>query len=228
MFLPYDDGDDGDDDGDDAPPSPKERQRVRREARREEEELVLADADVLLAGAGRLKSKVLVHERDYFRQATRVQAWDEYVLVSVLCTSISYGALQTFSVNPDHAGIVLYELYVKTAIHLVAGVSVLTGLYSTMVFSLSILYARTALGMERDPQYDAFLQNTEQIRINAFRCFSASLLSFAVMVVLVLSEELPLVMHVPVGGAMVLALYYGIRDWRILVDEAADIYDFID
>lgn len=189
---------------------------------------LLEDADVLLAGADKVKAKALVHERDYFRQATRVQAWDEYVLVSVLCTSISYGALQTFALDPAHEGIVLYELYVETAVHITAGIAVLTGLYSTMVFSLSILYARTALGMERDPQYDSFLRNTEQIRVNAFRSFSASLFSFAILVVLVLSEDLPLVMHLPVGGAMLFALFLGIRDWKIIVDEASDIYDFID
>ena len=101
-----------------------------------------------------MKPKLLVHERDFFRQSTRIQAWDEYVLVSILCTSISYGALQTFQLNPDHVGIFLYESVLKTTIQVVAGMAVLSGLYSTMVFSLSILYGRTALGLERDEQYD--------------------------------------------------------------------------
>jgi len=83
-------------------------------------------------------------------------------------------------------------------------------------------------GLERDPQYDTFLENTEEIRITAFRAFSLSLACFAVLVVLVLAEDLPLVMHLPIGGIMVGALYVGFRDWKILVDFASDIYDYLD
>jgi len=195
------------------------RQRIREEIED------LEDADFLLAD---VKPKALVHERDFFRQEMRVQAWDEYVLVSILCTSISYNALQTFQLNPDHEGIFLYESVLQTAIQVVAGLGVVSGLYSTMVFSLSILYARTALGLERDPQFDTFLDETEEIRINAFRAFSFALACFALHVVLVLAEELPLVMHLPVGGLLVGALYVGFRDWKILVDSAADIFNFLD
>lgn len=80
-----------------------------------------------------------------------------------------------------------------------------------MVFSLTILlYTKTALGLERDPLYDSFLEDTSDIRQNAFRAFSLSLGLFAVMVVLVLAEDLPLVMHLPVGGIMVGALCVGV------------------
>lgn len=197
----------------------EKRQRIREEIED------LEDADFLLAD---VKPKVLVHERDFFRQSTRIQAWDEYVLVSILCTSISYGALQTFQLNPDHEGIFLYESVLKTTIQIVAGMAVLSGLYSTMVFSLSILYGRTALGLERDPQYDSFLENTQDIRDAAFKAFSMSLAFFAILVVLVLAEDLPLVMHLPIGGIMLGALYVGFRDWKILVDYATDIYDYLD
>jgi len=97
-----------------------------------------------------------------------------------------------------------------------------------MVFSLSNLYGKTALGLERDPQYDVFLEETEDIRIYGFRAFSASLALFALLVVLVVSEQLPLFMHLPVGGSMIGALYLGFRDWKVLVDRAADIYDYMD
>jgi hypothetical protein len=106
--------------------------------------------------------------------------------------------------------------------------AVLNGLYSTMVFSLSILYGRTALGLERDEQYDVFLDKTQDIRDAAFKAFSISLALFAILVVLVLSEDLPLLMHLPIGGVMLGALYVGFRDWKILVDYATDIYDYLD
>jgi hypothetical protein len=116
------------------------RQRIRLELEElEDEDFMMVDA----------RPKTLIHERDFFRQATRVQAWDEYVLVSILCTSISYGALQTFQLNPDHEGIFFYETILKVMIQIVAGFSVLSGLYSTMVFALSILYGRTACKCKR-------------------------------------------------------------------------------
>ena len=97
-----------------------------------------------------------------------------------------------------------------------------------MVFSLSILYGKTALGLERDPQYDAFLDDTQDIRDTAFLAFSLALAFFAISVVLVLAEDLPLVMHLPMGGIMLGALYIGFRDWKVLVDHATDIYDYLD
>lgn len=191
------------------------RQKIREEIEE------LEDEDFLFAD---VKPKALVHERDFFRQATRIQAWDEYVLVSILCTSISFGALQNVSLNPDHEGIFFYEFVVKTLIQVVAGSAVLTGLYSCMVFSLSILYTKTALGLERDPQFDNFLESTGDIRVNAFYAFSLSLALFAILVVLVLSEDLPLAMHLPVGAITIFALYAGFRDWKTLVDSAEGIY----
>jgi hypothetical protein len=93
-----------------------------------------------------------------------------------------------------------------------------------MVFSLSILYSRTALGMERDPQYDRFLDNTLDLRIKAFRAFSLSLGLFAFLVVLVLTEDLPLMWFPYVGTATLALLYMGVQDWIKLVEEATPIY----
>jgi len=181
----------------------------------------MEEEDILYA---QVKPKLLVHERDFFRQAVRVQAWDEYVIVSILCTSISFNALQSFTLHPEHEGIFLYEEVLKTVVQLTAAASVLSGIYTTMIFSISILYCRTALGMEQDIQYDGFLEKTGGLRIRAFRAFNWSLGFFAILVVLILSEELPTVMHLPVGSLMLFALYIGFRDWQLLVDSATPIY----
>jgi hypothetical protein len=84
------------------------------------------------------------------------------------------------------------------------------------------------VGLERDYQYDVFLEKTADIRINGFRSFSFSLACFAVLVVLVLSENLPLAMHLPVGGIMLVGLYVIFRDWKRMTDYAEDIYDYLD
>jgi hypothetical protein len=181
----------------------------------EEEDFLLAE----------IRPKELIHERDFFRVSTRVQAWDEYVIVSILCTSICYSSLQMDRINPDHEGIFLYETVLRTAIQLLSGLAVLCGIYSTMVFSISILYGKTALGLEQDPEFDNFLDNTMEIRKRAFLSFSYSLGLFAAVVVLVLTEVLPLTMNIPIGAATAGFLYIFYRDWQILTTEAAEVFD---
>lgn len=181
----------------------------------EEEDFLLAD----------VRPKELVHERDYFRVATRVQAWDEYVIVSILCTSICYSSLQMDKMNPAHEGIFLYETVLRTAIQFFSGMAVLFGIYSTMVFSISILYGKTALGLEQDPEFDNFLDNTLEIRKRAFLSFSYSLGLFAIVVVLVLTEVLPSVMNFPIGAFLGVFLLIFYRDWQILTSSAGEVFD---
>lgn len=150
------------------------------------------------------------------------------MLVSIVCTSISYNALSGFALNADHEGIFFYEVLLKSAVQLVAGCAVLCGLYSTMVFSLSILYGKMALGLERDGQYDEFLDKTDGIRDRAFLAFSLALGFFALLVILVLAEDLPLVMDMPLGMIMMFTLWFGYRDWNELVHAGDEIYDFLD
>lgn len=181
----------------------------------EEEDFLLAD----------IRPKELNHERDFFRVSTRVQAWDEYVIVSILCTSICYSSLTSSAINPDHVGNFFYETVLRTAIQLSAGAAVLFGIYSTMVFSISILYGKTALGLEQDPQFDSFLDNTVEIRKRAFLSFSYSLGLFALMVVLNLAEILPLTVQIPALVVVVGFLYIFYRDWEVLTAAAEDVFD---
>ncbi|KAG7341676.1 hypothetical protein IV203_023629 [Nitzschia inconspicua] len=181
----------------------------------EEEDFLSAD----------IRPKELNHERDFFRVATRVQAWDEYVIVSILCTSICYSSLTSSAIHPDHVGIFLYETVLRTAIQVTAGAAVLFGIYSTMVFSISILYAKSALGLEQDPQFDSFLDSTVEIRKRAFLSFSYALGFFAVMVVLNLAQVLPTAMHLPVGSAMFGFLFVFYRDWEILTTAAEVVFE---
>jgi hypothetical protein len=181
----------------------------------EEEDFLSAD----------IRPKELNHERDFFRVSTRVQAWDEYVIVGILCTSICYTSLSSRAIHPDHVGDFFYETILRTAIQLTAGAAVLFGIYSTMVFSISILYGKTALGLEQDPQFDNFLDNTVEIRKRAFQSFSFSLGLFALMVVLNLMEILPRSVQVPVIVGMSMFLYVFYRDWKVLTTAAEEVFN---
>jgi hypothetical protein len=99
------------------------------------------------------------------------------------------------------------------------------GLYARMIFSLTVLYSKSALGAERDREYDRFLRNTTRARIHGFRSFSFSLGLFAVEVLLVLVERtfvscrwLSLPVELSAAGIM----FYLYKDWKLLVRSAEE------
>mmetsp|Transcript_29852 Transcript_29852/g.45238 ORF Transcript_29852/g.45238 Transcript_29852/m.45238 type:complete len:251 (-) Transcript_29852:170-922(-) len=143
------------------------------------------------------KSSLLTHERDFFRQVTRLESMDSYVLVSTLTASMSFGALLGFTPTvPSSRRAVFWSakanfLYTTLclAIQVTAGLSSLYGLYATIIFSLTILISKSALGTERDVEYDRFLQKTSKVRVNGYRSFEISMLLFALEAVMVLVER---------------------------------------
>lgn len=105
------------------------------------------------------------------------------------------------------------------------GFSAILGLYSTIIFSLTILYGKAALGGERDLEYEKFLRRTVRPRVHGARCFTLSLGLFMVEAFLVLIER---TYHRPwflcVFGTTVAALFYLYRDWRLTFRMAEYIY----
>jgi len=168
----------------------------------------------------------LTHERDFFRQDARLNSMESYVLVSALTTSMSFGCLVGFCPHlPLSASHVLYR-FLFVAIQVVSGLSSLFGLYATTIFALTILYGKSALGAERDREYDMFLRRTIRARVNAARCFSYSLASFAMLNVLILVERTypRRLISGPVGVAVAVLLFHLYRDWRLLVQSKEIIY----
>lgn len=180
------------------------------------------------------KPVFLTHERDFFRQVARLESMDSYVLVSTLTTSMSFGALIGFGPSMVASKTLLLRSSAKffynglcLAIQAVSGLSALFGVHAMLVFSLTILYAKSALGLERDRDYDKFIRKTVRARVRGFRCFSLSLSFFASEVFLVLLERTFAVCRactVPFGIAGVGILYFLYRDWQLLYETAEIIY----
>jgi hypothetical protein len=172
---------------------------------------------------------------------------DHYVLVSTLTASMSFGCLVGF--NPHEAAamkdatlrgaiqnsglqgarrVQFFYRALCLAIQAVSGLSALFGLYATIIFSLTILYGKSALGAERDREYDMFLRRTVRARVNGARCFSLSLALFALEVVLVLLERTThlhrAACSVPVGCTASVILYYLYKDWKLLFQSKEIIY----
>jgi len=181
----------------------------------------------------RPKPVFLTHERDFFRQVARLESMDSYVLVSTLTTSMSFGSLIGFSPSLAVSKTLLSsttKLFYNglcLAIQAVSGLSALYGVHAMVVFSLTILYAKSALGSERDIEYDKFIRKTVRARVRGFRCFSLSISLFAAEVFLVLTERMFAVSRactVPFGIFAAGILYYLYRDWKLLYHTAEIIY----
>ena len=161
----------------------------------------------------------LIHERDFGRQLARLGSLESYVLVSTLTASMSFGALCGFSpiIKIGKDASLLYRA-LCIAIQVVSGFSTLFGLYSTIIFSLTILYGKSALGTERDPEYDLFMRTTGRARLNGFRCFSLSLALFAVEAVLVLLERVCThkLLLLPVSFVSSVTMFLLWKDWSHL------------
>ena len=109
------------------------------------------------------------------------------------------------------------KIFYWVSIQIASGMSALCGLYATVIFSLTILYGKSALGAERDREYDKFLRRTVRSRVNGARCFTLSLALFALTTVLVLIEKTFLCgSSLPVSLAAFTILYRLYKDWKEL------------
>lgn len=115
---------------------------------------------------------------DLTRARIRLEGLHAYVVVATLMLNAS---LRLFSSVPkrgiletgdrvNNAGKILF------AATMVA--SVLSGLYTTVVFSLLGMYVKTALGMGKDLAEINFFDATQSVRVSAFRTFLVSLVAF--------------------------------------------------
>ena len=160
---------------------------------------------------------------DMEREKTKMESFDCYILVSVLTATASFSTLQGFEPLEDvHDCWINRPLLILTQIS--AGFSTICGLYATVVFSLTVLYAKSAIGMNRDHMYLYFMQKTASVRVRGFRAFSASLLSFALEAGLVTFLRIPAIARLPVLVCVIALLHFICSDWQLIVETATVIY----
>jgi len=111
----------------------------------------------------------------------------------------------------------------KVFFSLSVALSILTGAYTTVVFSLLGLYAKTALGLGWDGPFLEFFQQTESIRKFAFDTFVVSLVTFEFSFIssLFLAHEGKM-KWVVAGGASLCALL-SIWHWTVIMKLASRI-----
>eukprot|EP00522_Entomoneis_paludosa_P010850 CAMPEP_0172457094 /NCGR_PEP_ID=MMETSP1065-20121228/19883_1 /TAXON_ID=265537 /ORGANISM="Amphiprora paludosa, Strain CCMP125" /LENGTH=294 /DNA_ID=CAMNT_0013210591 /DNA_START=99 /DNA_END=983 /DNA_ORIENTATION=+ len=167
-------------------------------------------------------TRLIQVEIDLEREKTRMESFEEYVLVAVLTASASFGILTEIEVSNA-----LWQNPLSVAAIGCAGMSTLCGLHATVVFSLSALYGKSCLGKKRDDEYQYLLQELIPQRQRAFQSFSGSLLLFSMEVGLLLYQAMPASSGMFRGVAALAStgmLTMIFADWKTIVDKAKIIY----
>ena len=155
---------------------------------------------------------VVVPPMDLEREKTRLESLESYVLVSILTASASFSVLESTTAA---------DSVWSTAIVYCAGLSAICGLHATVVFSLCVLYGKTALGRHADAAYSRFLESVAPQRVRGFTSFSASLLLFVVETALLLIQQAPPGNPQTMAAGLALVCTYTICvDWAAVLQAA--------
>ncbi|KAL3906070.1 MAG: hypothetical protein SGILL_009422 [Bacillariaceae sp.] len=171
------------------------------------------------------------------RQEMRLEGFEPYILVSVLTAEGSFGMISemnnvewedmtdviTNGDQPFWTAIGSLD-WLSVAVLFSAAFSTITGIYATTVFSLSMLYGKTALGMGRDTEYYKFMDDTGLQRFRAFQAFSLALLSFCTSVLLLVALRAPPIFRSPLAISSVAILFLGMKEYEGIVEAARPIF----
>lgn len=160
---------------------------------------------------------LLQSEQDLDRDRLRLESFETYVLVSVMSASASFASFQATDFDSFPGFFPTALCYLKMAC---SSISALFGLYSTIVFSLCVLYGKTALGMKKDDMFEYFVKSTGKQRIRGFQAFSLSLQCFAGEVALTIVGRMGWVAAI----AAVFALFVIINDLHAIIEAAGPIF----
>jgi Ca2+-binding EF-hand superfamily protein len=171
------------------------------------------------------------------RQEMRLEGFEPYILVSVLTAegsfemisemnNVEWGDIRELLSTGDQPlwQVVLDLDWLSVATLFSAAFSTITGIYATTVFSLSMLYGKTALGLGRDAEYFKFMDATGLQRYKAFQSFSLALLSFCTSVLLLVALRAPTLFRIPLAVSSVVILVLGHREYEGIVEAARPIF----
>lgn len=110
------------------------------------------------------------------------------------------------------------------SIRFIGAASCLLGLYATVTFLISVVYGRTAVGLNKDAKYLEFMEKTQGHRSRAFLALSISLLLFSIQIVVVLGVPLDGNVDLPLLVSGSLAVIYGIFESNSIYQAANSIF----
>merc|ERR1712224_25828 len=93
-----------------------------------------------------------------------------------------------------------------------------------VVFSMCILYGRTALGLDKEDAYYYFMEATSLQRFRGFKAFSYSLLLFVVDIFLIGVDKMPDDYQIAGGIAAALITVLGYVEFDTILKGAAPMF----
>lgn len=142
---------------------------------------ILPPAVALLRG-GSTTTGTASTSLDLNRVRIRLEGLSSYGVVTALMMNAS---LRLFASTPkklkdgdkvDNVAKILFAILIS--------ISIMSGAYTTVVFSMLSLYSKSALGLGKDDAYVDFMAETAQIRTSAFDSFLVCLVTVTASVVL--------------------------------------------
>lgn len=115
---------------------------------------------------------------DMARVKTRLEGLSAYSVISTLMLNVSLRLFTSTSTKLEYGRTL--ENVIKVVFCGSVVLAIMTGMYTTVVFTLLGLYSKAAIGMGYDQQYLDFFAATARIRSLAFDAFLVSLVSFEV------------------------------------------------
>jgi len=178
-----------------------------------------------ILGKRKTKKNPADEDIDFQKVSFRLDGLEIYVLVSAISSSAAYDTMNEIIYNGGAQD--LPSLFDNSILGC-AFVSTITGVYSTLVFSLCVLYSKTALGRAGNNYnkdfaiYEKFMNETSKQRINGFQAFCTSISFFLLQAIFLVSHQAPEPFKWPVGIILTAMIYLVVvRDVKNIIDIAA-------
>ena len=150
-----------------------------------------------------------------------LDSFDSYIVVSVLTATASFAAL--FEADLEHKFFprwpFVHNIWVATC-----ALCSLSGIYATVVFSLSSTYGRTAVGTGRIHIYEAFLESTSVYRRRAFNMYLWSLQMFVALLIFTAVDRAERSVRLPFMALLVVLSILLYKDWSTIMKAAVPIF----
>ena len=159
---------------------------------------------------------------DVERMNMRLDGLEAYILVGALVSTTSFNDVLGSDFLTANGSLPYFCRYVTL---IVSAMVTLLGLYATIIFASTILYGKTAMGLNRDRMFMHFMDKTRGQRIRGFNALAACIVLFGVEVCLIVADRIPdpkLVPPVLLVSAVI--IYFGVNDFRTIIDSAGPIF----
>lgn len=166
----------------------------------------------------------------YDRSTVRLDGIEVYTVVSALTVASSIACLDAYG-DINTTGSIQVGSILDYVFLLSNTVGVLSGLHSTLIFSLATMYGRTAIGLGRDSSFHTFFAKTGPQRHRGFQTFLWSLYAFVIQCVMVMTNRISIIpeANVPLKYAVLMILLICtepiFRDTHSIINEAKVIFD---